>query len=82
MTLISKYLVVQGGLEGTSLTKNTIFYYDIENNKWVVPLQVQLPFLSHHSMTTIPYRSRKRVISLQDTLSESVFLFGGLTENS
>jgi hypothetical protein len=69
MTVISKFLVVHGGLEGTNLTKNTLFYYDIENSKWVIPLQAQLPFLSHHSMTTIPYRIRKRVISLQDTLA-------------
>ena len=78
MTVISKYLVIQGGLEGTNLIKNTIFYFDLENNRWIVPLQAQMPNLSHHSIVSIPYKSRKRVTSLQDTLADSIYIFGGL----
>lgn len=78
MTVISKYLVVQGGLEGTNLIKNTIFYFDLEHNRWIVPLQSQMPCLSHHAMASIPYKSRKRVSALQDTLLESIYIFGGL----
>jgi hypothetical protein len=78
MTVISKYLVIQGGLEGTNLIKNTIFYFDLENNRWVVPLQAQMPYLSHHAIVSIPYKSRKRVSSLQDTLIDSIYIFGGL----
>lgn len=82
MALIAKYLVIQGGLEGTNLIKNTLFYFDIENSKWIVPIQSQMPLLSHHSMAAVPYRGRKKFNSLQDALGESVYMFGGLDEHS
>lgn len=81
MTFFLKYIIIHGGIESLSEVKNNLFYYDTELSKWSVPLQNQLPYLSHHSMINIPQKIRRKYSVFNDLLGEAIYLFGGLDDN-
>jgi hypothetical protein len=39
-----------------------------------------MPYLSHHSMASISSRSKKKSLTLQDSLGDSIYIFGGKNE--
>lgn len=39
-----------------------------------------MPYLSHHSLIVIPQKNRKKQYSLQDVLSDNLYIFGGKNE--
>lgn len=77
MVLINRFLVVHGGVEGENEVKNTLFYFDTENERWNAPSQYHLPFLSHHSIVTVPMKTRKKQCSFQEAAGDSIYIFGG-----
>lgn len=52
----------------------------MESGNWSVPLQYQLPYLSHHSIASISSKYKKKSNSLQDSLGDSIYIFGGKTD--
>ena len=68
MCVLSRFLIVHGGIENTNETKNNLFYYDIESCDWVVPSQQAMPYLSHHAMAVVPVKGKRKVQPLEEML--------------
>ena len=77
---LTRFMIVQGGIDGANEVKNTFFYYDTETAKWNVPQQYQMPFLSHHSLTAVPQKNRRKQYTLHEVLSDNLYIFGGRTD--
>ncbi len=61
-------MLVYGGIDNNE-TKNTVFYYDTENNQWFSPQCVStggnncVPALSHHKMVAVPMKQKRKAVS-------------------
>jgi hypothetical protein len=74
---LARFMVVQGGIEGSNDLRSTLFYMDTETGKWSVPQQYQMPYLSHHALVVVPQKSRRKQYSFNEVVGENIYLFGG-----
>lgn len=77
MAFMNRFLVVQGGVSSRNDIKSTLFYFDTESGKWHVPLQYQMPFLSHHAFIVAPLKNRKKQCTFQEAVDSCAYIFGG-----
>lgn len=64
MIMISKFMIIHGGIESNEVT-NSLYFYNTETNTWIYPAVLStLPYLANHAITsTYPLNTRNRQLN-------------------